>query len=213
MYVKTGGSNCPALPHQPNPIKGVDTLQCELGADETHLWPYPETSVVSFSYTTNPSTKLYVTNAVAPHDSQAVNSWLCLTTESFADSFISGKEMVKVVVNIGCGLEPEGPGGGGAPAIGDGRRELQVVLATTGAGVAFDIIGDLRGFERLELYAPTGRIVRSLPFGETSKEGDHATVTWDHRDGAGSRVANGVYFYRLRGPRGTAASGGFVLVR
>lgn len=107
MYTKTTiNTNCPALPYVENPAKGVDTLQCWHYGGEAHLWPYPETSVSSFGDGTNPWTKLYVPTAMSPQDSQSVFSGLCMTTESLADSFITGKEMVKVVVDIGCNTPP-----------------------------------------------------------------------------------------------------------
>jgi len=51
------------------------------------------------------------------------------------------------------------------------------------------------GKVKLSVYAPTGRLVSRLVDGEAGP-GIH-TVTWDGQDGFGSRVASGVYYYKL----------------
>jgi hypothetical protein len=55
-----------------------------------------------------------------------------------------------------------------------------------------------RGHVQLNVYDVAGRLVRELT-NETRTAGAH-TVTWDGRDGKGSAVASGVYFYRLTSP-------------
>ncbi len=49
---------------------------------------------------------------------------------------------------------------------------------------------------RLEVYDLSGRLLRTLIDGERQPSGRYA-VLWDGRDGRGSQVASGVYFYRL----------------
>jgi hypothetical protein len=217
MYT-VGTSRCPALPHVEDPLNGVDTLQCRRGGDEIHLWPNPENDLVHFATGTNPWTKLYVTNASAPYDSQSVNAWLCLTTESLADSFISGKEMVKVVVNINCGNENEGPEG--APMIGEGIVEqeglyLHASVVAHAEGADFILEGSgVRSLDRLEIYALTGRVVRSIQLRGAFGRGNAGRVSWDGHDSRGQRIASGVYFYRLLQATGeVSASGRVVIVR
>jgi hypothetical protein len=221
MYSKAAGSNCPALPHVANRTKGVDTLQCSLGGNETHLWPYPETSIVGFGNGTNPWTRLYATSASAPHDSQSVLASLCLTTESLADSFISGKEMVKVVINIDCGEEIEGPMGapliGGEPIGGEVKMPLDMGLHVTTMGRAEGTVfklegGDLRGLDCLEVFSPTGRSVRTIRLQGASGLSSEGSVFWDgHNDGR-ERVASGVYLYRFIDPTGAVRASGRVLI-
>jgi hypothetical protein len=55
---------------------------------------------------------------------------------------------------------------------------------------------DARGTATLEVFDLLGRRVRVLTDGEQTA-GAH-TATWDGRDAAGRRVANGVYLVRLR---------------
>jgi len=50
----------------------------------------------------------------------------------------------------------------------------------------------------LAIYAPDGRLVRTLVAGE-HLAGRH-TVRWDGFDDAGRQVSGGVYFYRLQAP-------------
>jgi hypothetical protein len=60
--------------------------------------------------------------------------------------------------------------------------------------IAFDLTRD--GRVELEVYDVSGRLVRSLVNGPR-RAGMRQVVSWDGLDGAGSRVASGVYFYRL----------------
>jgi hypothetical protein len=55
-----------------------------------------------------------------------------------------------------------------------------------------------RGYVELKVYDVGGHLVRELA-NELRSEGTHA-VSWDGRDGNGSPVASGVYFYRLTSP-------------
>ncbi|MFB3910215.1 MAG: C25 family cysteine peptidase [Candidatus Eisenbacteria bacterium] len=48
---------------------------------------------------------------------------------------------------------------------------------------------------RLAVYDVSGRLVRELVHG--SRQAGNQTVVWDGRDGVGSRVPSGLYFYRL----------------
>ena len=50
---------------------------------------------------------------------------------------------------------------------------------------------------RLEIYAPTGRLIRTLLDAVELPTGRHEAV-WRGRDDAGREVASGVYYYRLR---------------
>lgn len=220
MYTKAANTKCPALPHVANATTGVDTLQCRLDGDEMHLWPFPEDTVSTFSQWTNPWTRLYVTNAVAPYDSQSVKSWLCLTTESLADSFVTGKEMVKVVIDIGCGQESEHPGGNGAPLHGEVTGDLAgevLHVATIVREGGVDFVLDGRGvgvLERLAVYAPSGRLVRTILLREVFGLKKSNRVFWDGLNSAGGRVASGVYFYRFEQASGeVSASGRTVIVR
>ncbi len=54
------------------------------------------------------------------------------------------------------------------------------------------------GEVKLSVYAPDGRLVRSLVGGK--REAGHHSVSWDGRDDAGRRTAGGVYFYSLQAP-------------
>jgi len=47
----------------------------------------------------------------------------------------------------------------------------------------------------VDIYDIKGRVVRSLSAATTS--GNAVSLVWDGKDGAGNRVASGVYFYRL----------------
>jgi hypothetical protein len=62
--------------------------------------------------------------------------------------------------------------------------------------IAFSI--KARGHVELNVYDVGGRLVRELA-NEVRTAGAHI-VTWDGRDGNGSPVASGVYFYRLTSP-------------
>lgn len=54
------------------------------------------------------------------------------------------------------------------------------------------------GKAALSIYAPDGRLVRTLAAGECAA-GRH-TVCWDGMNAAGRKVSGGVYFYSLRAP-------------
>jgi flagellar hook assembly protein FlgD len=58
----------------------------------------------------------------------------------------------------------------------------------------------------LAIYDVEGRLVANLVSG-TKTAGEH-TVQWDGLDGAGNRVASGVYFYRMEAvsPTGTVTT-------
>ena len=62
--------------------------------------------------------------------------------------------------------------------------------------IAFSV--KTRGHVALNIYDAAGRLVRTLA-NEERGAGAHQ-VTWDGRDGNGTRVASGVYFYRLVSP-------------
>jgi hypothetical protein len=62
--------------------------------------------------------------------------------------------------------------------------------------IAFELPHD--GQVELSIYAPDGRLVRSLASGQ--REAGRHTVSWDGRDDAGRRASGGVYFYSLRAP-------------
>ncbi len=64
--------------------------------------------------------------------------------------------------------------------------------------VAYDVADS--GAVRLEIYAPTGRRVRTLVDG-FRPEGSH-TAIWDGTNEQGLRVSSGVYFLMLRGAAG-----------
>jgi flagellar hook assembly protein FlgD len=51
------------------------------------------------------------------------------------------------------------------------------------------------GRVEIAIYDVSGRLVRTL-LDEHRRAGGHS-VTWDGRDGAGSAVASGIYFYSL----------------
>jgi hypothetical protein len=59
------------------------------------------------------------------------------------------------------------------------------------------------GDVRLDIFDVSGRLVRALDSGHKSA-GTHQ-VSWNGRDDSGSRLANGVYYYRLSTPTGVAA--------
>jgi hypothetical protein len=54
---------------------------------------------------------------------------------------------------------------------------------------------------RLSVHDVSGRMVRVLAEGEVAA--GRRSVAWDGRDGAGTPVASGVYFYRLASPQGS----------
>ena len=62
----------------------------------------------------------------------------------------------------------------------------------------------------IDVLDVSGRLVHTLLEGRFEIEGPHA-ATWDGRNGAGTRLAPGVYFYRLRGG-GEIHSGRLVLL-
>jgi len=62
--------------------------------------------------------------------------------------------------------------------------------------IGFELPQD--GQVQLSVYAPDGRLVRSLVSGK--REAGHHSVSWDGRDDAGRRAAGGVYFYSLQAP-------------
>ncbi|MBD3348078.1 MAG: T9SS type A sorting domain-containing protein [Candidatus Eisenbacteria bacterium] len=62
----------------------------------------------------------------------------------------------------------------------------------------------------ISVYDASGRLVRSL-FDGPSEPGKHR-VTWDGRDGAGNRVASGIYFARMIAPD-FAASRKMILIK
>ncbi|MGH2570279.1 MAG: T9SS type A sorting domain-containing protein, partial [bacterium] len=64
--------------------------------------------------------------------------------------------------------------------------------------IEFDVAGAEEQPVRLEVYDVTGRVVRTL-VDEFLGPGSYET-RWDARDGRGSRVAAGIYFYRLVTP-------------
>ena len=56
-------------------------------------------------------------------------------------------------------------------------------------------LGD-RANVKVRVYDVAGRAVRTLVDSEAQTPGEH-TVTWDGRNGVGTRVSPGIYFYRL----------------
>ncbi len=62
--------------------------------------------------------------------------------------------------------------------------------------IGFELPGN--GSVELSIYAPDGRLVRTLLDGQ--REAGHHTVRWDGRDDSGRRASGGVYFYILRAP-------------
>jgi hypothetical protein len=55
----------------------------------------------------------------------------------------------------------------------------------------------------LDIFDVSGRLVRTLESGH--REAGSHTATWNGLDEAGSRLANGVYYYRLTTPEGVAS--------
>lgn len=53
-----------------------------------------------------------------------------------------------------------------------------------------------RGRVRVDVYNVAGQLVKTL-LDETRAAGSHTDVRWDGTDAHGSRVASGVYLYRL----------------
>jgi hypothetical protein len=63
--------------------------------------------------------------------------------------------------------------------------------------IQFSVVRDVAGDLALTILDPAGRVVRRWDLAGADR-GPHAIV-WDGRDGRGSQVASGVYFYRLAG--------------
>jgi flagellar hook assembly protein FlgD len=82
------------------------------------------------------------------------------------------------------------------PSPARGRAELRFALPQAGQAL-------------LEVLDVEGRVVRVLARGEFTR-GAHA-LTWDGRDDSGSRVAGGIYIYRLVTAAGTVARKAVVL--
>jgi hypothetical protein len=67
------------------------------------------------------------------------------------------------------------------------------------------------GDARVEIYDTAGRLVRSIPLGDRRAGPGH--VRWDGRDGDGSPLPSGTYFYRLAHARGRTEARTAYLVR
>ncbi len=95
----------------------------------------------------------------------------------------------------------------GTPAM---RSTLDVTPSPvmSGASIRFTLPG--AGNASLKLFAPDGRLVRTLVEGSLAA-GVH-TVDWDRTDGGGQRLPAGVYYYRLQGQT-TDLSRKVVLIR
>jgi len=63
---------------------------------------------------------------------------------------------------------------------------------------------------RLTIHDPSGRVIRNL--GERSLAPGEHRWTWDGRDDSGTRVASGVYLYRLHGPNLPSSSGRMIFL-
>ena len=63
---------------------------------------------------------------------------------------------------------------------------------------------------RLTIHDPSGRVIRDL--GERSLGAGEHRWTWDGRDDSGTRVASGVYLYRLDGPDLPSSSGRMIFL-
>ncbi len=57
------------------------------------------------------------------------------------------------------------------------------------------------GNARIDIFNLRGQLVRSLV--NSAKAAATHTIEWDGEDSNGSRVANGIYMYRLSSPEGT----------
>ncbi|HMB68892.1 MAG TPA: SdrD B-like domain-containing protein, partial [bacterium] len=112
----------------------------------------------------------------------------------------------RFAVALACdAAETAGDFGYGAPTAATPSSGPAIALRTSPnpfsgrTVVEFDL--PQAGAVDLTVYDVGGRRIRSLVRGALPA-GAHS-VTWDARDDAGSAVAAGVYFYRLRGPGGT----------
>lgn len=65
------------------------------------------------------------------------------------------------------------------------------------------------GTLRVRVFDAAMNLVRELNQSRQAGEGE---VTWDGRDRRGARIANGVYFYELSGPRGLEARGKILVI-
>jgi hypothetical protein len=89
-------------------------------------------------------------------------------------------------------------GGSGAPVFA--LRGAMPNPFRAGTSIAFELPADSR--VSLEVYDVTGRRIRTLA-AESMVTGKHE-IAWDGTDESGSRVAAGVYLYRLRAGELTA---------
>lgn len=64
----------------------------------------------------------------------------------------------------------------------------------------------------VDIFDFSSRRVRTLVDGESRPGGRHHREPWDGLDDAGSRVANGVYFFRVETASGSRAFGNVVVL-
>ena len=95
------------------------------------------------------------------------------------------------------------------PAAGNLNRVFRPLLLLQNRPNPFSLSSTIEynlpsdGVVELGIYNITGQLVRTLAAGQ-QEAGPHA-VTWDARDNAGRRVANGAYIYHLKHNQGTLA--------
>jgi len=100
-------------------------------------------------------------------------------------------------------------GVGGAPRVRAVLEQNVPNPFNPSTSIAFRI--QATGTVNLRVHDAAGRLVRVLVDGETLTPGRHV-VRWDGRDGAGSAVAGGVYWYSVEGP-GLSQARRMVLVK
>jgi hypothetical protein len=103
------------------------------------------------------------------------------------------EHLAKIMVLMGHGVGPATPVG---PVTRSSLSQNYPNPFNPQTTIAFSIT--TRGHVELNVYDVGGRLVRELA-DEVRAAGAH-TVAWDGRDGNGSLVASGVYFYRLSSP-------------
>ncbi|HEX7880622.1 MAG TPA: FlgD immunoglobulin-like domain containing protein, partial [Candidatus Eisenbacteria bacterium] len=110
-------------------------------------------------------------------------------------------------VTVGISMASAVPEGGIPLVFAAGPAHPNPFTAT--ARISFTL--PATGHAAIRIHSADGRLVRTLVDG-TMEAGPHL-VDWDGRDGDGTAVPSGVYFYRLTGDGGQVAGGRVLRVR